>query len=173
MCNRFLLSIYLVDQMTSGGRLSRVDVTNDDNVNVNLLLSHFGWLNLLSLKINKILISINDGFSRSQAIFYILYALIRSHLDHFTEELVDEIFSATIVATLHKVVGLLSPSTLGVVELEGPQQVSGVLEVLANGEDLVDQILNANDVAFLLKDLLNGLVVIDGLTVSLNLKKKG
>ncbi len=67
-------------------------------------------------------------------------------------------------------VGLLSPSTLGVVELEGPQQVSGVLEVLANGEDLVDQILNANDVTLLLKDLLNGLVVIDGLTVSLNLK---
>ena len=55
--------------MTSGGRLSRVDVTNDDNVNVNLLLSHFGWLNLLSLKINKILININDGFSRSGNIF--------------------------------------------------------------------------------------------------------
>ena len=40
--------------MTSGGRLSRVDVTNDDNVNMHLLLSHFGWLNLLTLKLIKI-----------------------------------------------------------------------------------------------------------------------
>jgi hypothetical protein len=27
--------------MSSGGRFSRVDVTNDDNVNVGLFLSHF------------------------------------------------------------------------------------------------------------------------------------
>ena len=30
----------LVDQVTSGGRLARVDVTNDDNVDVSLFLSH-------------------------------------------------------------------------------------------------------------------------------------
>ena len=31
----------LVDQMTGGGRLARVDVTNDDNVDMELFLSHF------------------------------------------------------------------------------------------------------------------------------------
>ena len=30
----------LVDQVTGGGRLARVDVTNDDNVDVSLFLSH-------------------------------------------------------------------------------------------------------------------------------------
>ncbi len=30
----------LVDQMASGGRLARVDVANDHNVDVDLLLSH-------------------------------------------------------------------------------------------------------------------------------------
>jgi hypothetical protein len=30
--------------VTSGGRLARVDMSNDDNVNVNLFLSHFGGL---------------------------------------------------------------------------------------------------------------------------------
>ena len=68
-------------------------------------------------------------------------------------------------------VNFLSPFILGVVQLEGPQQVGGVLEVVTNGVDLVNQILNANDVAFLLlKDLLDDLVVIDGFTVSFNLQ---
>ena len=68
-------------------------------------------------------------------------------------------------------VSLLSPSTLGVVQLEGPQQVGGILEIVTNGVDLVNQILNANDVAFLLlKDLLDDLVVIDGFAVSFNLQ---
>merc|ERR1740123_1634979 len=37
-------STALVDQVTSGGRLARVDVTNDDNVDMDLFLSHFGGL---------------------------------------------------------------------------------------------------------------------------------
>ena len=32
----------LVDQMTSSGRLARVDVANDHNVDMNLLLGHVG-----------------------------------------------------------------------------------------------------------------------------------
>lgn len=43
-------------------------------------------------------------------------------------------------------------------ELEGPQEVVGDLEVLADGENLVDQILNADD-AGLGKLLLDDLVV--------------
>ena len=35
-CNR----LYLVDQVTGGGGLARVDVANDDNVDVGLFLSH-------------------------------------------------------------------------------------------------------------------------------------
>lgn len=31
----------LVDQVTGGGRFSRIDVTNDDDVDVDFLLSHF------------------------------------------------------------------------------------------------------------------------------------
>merc|ERR1712018_658903 len=33
-----------VDQVTSGGRLTRVDVTNDDNVNMSLFLTHLDWI---------------------------------------------------------------------------------------------------------------------------------
>ena len=32
--------LYLVDQVTGGGGLARVDVANDDNVDVGLFLSH-------------------------------------------------------------------------------------------------------------------------------------
>ena len=56
-------------------------------------------------------------------------------------------------------VGLLSPSTSWVVQLEGPQEVGGVLEVGSNGEDLVDQILNADDshlAQLLLNDIVGG-----------------
>ena len=42
-------------------------------------------------------------------------------------------------------VGLLSPSPSWVVQLEGPQEVGGVLEVWSNSENLVDQILNTDD----------------------------
>ena len=36
----FIDTTTLVDQMASSGRLARVDVTNDNNVNMNLLLTH-------------------------------------------------------------------------------------------------------------------------------------
>ena len=39
-CNR----LYLVDQVTGGGGLARVDVANDDNVDMSLFLSHGAWL---------------------------------------------------------------------------------------------------------------------------------
>lgn len=52
-------------------------------------------------------------------------------------------------------------ATVGVAELEGPQEVGGLLEVGANGEDLVDEILNADD-AVLAEVLLNDGVVGQG-----------
>ena len=67
------------------------------------------------------------------------------NLDHLVEEWVDEVLPAAEVSALDKVVGLLPPSTGGVVQLEGPQEVRGVLEVGSDGQDLVDQILHADD----------------------------
>lgn len=49
-------------------------------------------------------------------------------------------------------------ATSGVGELEGPQEVGGLLEVGADGEDLVDEILKADD-AVLAEVLLNDGVV--------------
>jgi hypothetical protein len=49
-------------------------------------------------------------------------------------------------------------STSGVGELEGPQEVGGLLEVGADAVDLVDEILNADN-AVLAKVVLNNLVV--------------
>jgi len=68
------------------------------------------------------------------------------------------------------VVGLLSPSSGRVVQLEGPQEVGGVLEVGSNSEDLVDQVLNTDD-AHLAQLALNDLVGGDGSAVAIDLDK--
>merc|ERR1712019_179312 len=91
-------------------------------------------------------------------------------LDHFLQEVIDLVLSATEVSTLDKVVGLLSPSTSWVVQLEGPQEVGGVLEVGSNSEDLVDQILNTDD-SHLAQLVLDDVVGGDWSSVSVNLDK--
>jgi len=63
------------------------------------------------------------------------------------KELVDLLFSVSAVASLHEVIRLLSPSTGRRFQLECPEGVGGFAEVLSDGEDLVDQIFNADDVA--------------------------
>ena len=65
-------------------------------------------------------------------------------------------------------VGLLSPSPSWVVQLEGPQEVGGILEVGSNSEDLVDQILNTDDSQFaqlVLDDVVRG----DSSSISIDL----
>ena len=52
-------------------------------------------------------------------------------------------------------------AAVGVAKLEGPQEVGGLLEVGADGVDLVDQVLNAND-AVLAQVLLDDGVVGEG-----------
>ena len=59
-------------------------------------------------------------------------------------------------------------TTSGVGELEGPQEVGGLLEVGADGVDLVDKILNADD-AVLAKVLLDDLVVGEGNALAVDL----
>lgn len=56
------------------------------------------------------------------------------------------IFSVSEVSSFNEVVGLLGPSSSWVVELEGPQEVGGLLEVWSDGGDLVGQILKTDDV---------------------------
>ena len=67
-------------------------------------------------------------------------------LDHLAEERVDLVLTVAEVTTLNEVGGLLAPSTGRGVQLEGPQVVGGVLEVGANGEDLVNKVFDADDV---------------------------
>merc|ERR1719411_1130061 len=96
--------------------------------------------------------------------------MITKILDHFLQEVVDLVLSATEVSTLDRVVGLLSPSPSWVVQLEGSQEVGGVLEVWSNSENLVDQILNTDN-SHLARLVLNNVVGGDWSSVSIDLDK--
>merc|ERR1719229_380830 len=96
--------------------------------------------------------------------------MMTKQLDHFLQEVVDLVLSATEVSTLDEVVGLLSPSPSWVVQLEGPQEVGSVLEVWSNSENLVDQILNTDN-AHLAQLILNDIVGGDWSSVSIDLDK--
>lgn len=81
------------------------------------------------------------------------------NLVHLGDELVDVLFPVSEVTTLDEVLELAGLEATGRVgQLEGPQEVGGLLEVGADGVDLVDQILNADN-AVLAKALLDDLVV--------------
>ena len=87
------------------------------------------------------------------------------NLVHLADEAVDVLLTVTVVTTLDEVLELAGvEATSGVGELEGPQEVVGLLEVGANGVDLVDQILHADN-AVLAEVLLNDLVVSEGNTL--------
>ena len=81
------------------------------------------------------------------------------NLVHLADESVDVLLTVTSVTTLDEVLDLAGvEATVGVGELEGPQEVVGLLEVGANRVDLVDQIFHADN-AVLAEVLLNELVV--------------
>jgi hypothetical protein len=89
-----------------------------------------------------------------------LEAVFRDNpLVHLADEGVDSLLAVTKVTTLDEVLELAgTETTSGVGELEGPEEVGGLLEVGANSEDLVDEILNTDN-AVLAKVLLNNGVV--------------
>lgn len=90
-------------------------------------------------------------------------------LVHLSDETVDGLLAVAKVTALNEVLELAgTEATVGVAELEGPQEVGGLLEVGANGEDLVDEILNADD-AVLAKGGLNDGVVGQSNTLLLDL----
>jgi hypothetical protein len=89
-----------------------------------------------------------------------LEAVFRDNpLVHLADEGVDSLLAVTKVTTLDEVLELAgTETTSGVGELEGPEEVGGLLEVGANSVDLVDEILNTDN-AVLAKVLLNNGVV--------------
>lgn len=71
---------------------------------------------------------------------------MKAHLVHLPDELVDVLLPVAQVATLNEVLELARPEATGRVgELEWPKEVAGLLEVGADGVDLVDQVLHADN----------------------------
>lgn len=83
----------------------------------------------------------------------------KRYLVHLADQSIDVLLTVTGITTLDEVPELPSmEATSGVGELEGPQEVGGLLEVGANGVDLVDEILDTDN-SVLAKSVLNDLVV--------------
>ena len=78
------------------------------------------------------------------AIFFICPRFIQQ-LNHFLQQEVDLVFPVAVVSTIDEVVVLFLPAAVGGVEFEVPEEVVGLLEVGSHSEDLVDQILHADD----------------------------
>jgi hypothetical protein len=90
-------------------------------------------------------------------------------LVHLLDESVDEVLAVTEVTALDEVLELAgTEATGGGRQLEGPQEVAGLLEVGADGVDLVDEVLDADD-AVGAKVGLDHLVVGDGETLLVDL----
>lgn len=85
-----------------------------------------------------------------------------SILVHLADESVDVLLAVAKVTTLDEVLELAgTEAAVGVGELEGPQEVGGLLEVGANSVDLVDEILDTDN-AVLAEVLLDDGVVRQG-----------
>jgi len=89
--------------------------------------------------------------------FDVVEATVVASLEHSLDETVDELLTVTEVSAFGEVVGLLAPATASVVQLKVPQEVVGNFEMGADGEDLVDKILDADD-AELAESLLDDVV---------------
>lgn len=82
--------------------------------------------------------------------------------DHFLDDLVDELLSVSEgTVSLSEGVSLDLEATKWGRELEGPQEVVGLLELGSAGHDLVDQVLDAGD-AVLSKGSGDDAVVVKG-----------
>jgi len=92
-----------------------------------------------------------------------------TNLVHLPDELVDVLLPVAQVTTLDEVLELPGAEAAGgIAELEGPKEVGGLLEVGADGVNLVDEILNADD-TILAEVLLDDLVVSQGDTLLVDL----
>ena len=66
-------------------------------------------------------------------------------LDHLLDQLVDLLPPVTCFATFVEVQQFPAKTTLGRGEFHRPQEIGCLFEAFANGENLVDEILDAND----------------------------
>ena len=103
--------------------------------------------------------------------FFCCCCFFPPNLKHATDELVDLLLAVTSIATLDEVVDLLHKPATGAGELEGPEESVGLLEVAADGVDLVDEVLNADDAAGLAESALNNSVVCNGDALAAELGK--
>ena len=76
------------------------------------------------------------------------YLLKSLRLVHSPHQSVNLALSVAKVSTIYVMVRLFSPSTVWSVKLKMPQEVVGFLEVRADCEDLVDQVLHTDDTEF-------------------------
>jgi len=92
-----------------------------------------------------------------------------ARLVHLADEIINLGFAVTSVTAFNEMESLaLTETTSGAGELEGPEEVVGLLEVRTDGEDFVDQIFHTDDTK-LTKFLLDDLIVSEGNTLTLNL----
>ena len=97
------------------------------------------------------------------------FIIISSSLVHAAHKSVDSLLAVAKITALNKVLELARlEATRGVAELEGPQEVGRLLEVGADRDDLVDEVLHAED-AVLAKVFLNDGVVGQGNTLPVDL----
>lgn len=76
-------------------------------------------------------------------------ARLTAPLDHLLDKSVDLVLAVTALTTLLEVHHLLSLESAGRVrQLEGPEEVGGLLEMRADGGDFVDKVFNADDAVF-------------------------
>lgn len=71
------------------------------------------------------------------------------YLVHLLDQSIDMLLAIAKITTFDEMLELACPETSsGVRELERPQEVANLLEVWSNSEDLVNDVLNANDAVF-------------------------
>jgi len=68
---------------------------------------------------------------------------LRSSLEHLVNEFIDVLLTVAPVTTLDEGMAFNVESSLGCVELEGPQEVVGLLEVWTTVRYLMDQVFHA------------------------------
>ena len=97
----------------------------------------------------------------------IFFRAHHNSLIHLPNERVNVLLPVAEITTLHKMPELPRPEpTSWVAKLERPQEIASLLEVRADGVDLVDQVFHAHDTVFA-KMLLNDGVVGEGNAVLL------
>ena len=97
------------------------------------------------------------------------FHLVPYDLVHLSDQSIDFVFPVTQVTTFNEMSELSRTETTSrVAELEGPEEVGSLLEVGANGEDLVDQIFHAHNAIFS-KIGLNESIVSESNTLLINL----